>query len=106
MFDELEDAWQLRDDMMYTFQGSNRYFVHFSSKADMVSILKEGSWQFRSNPLVFQGLDLSLEDDSSLSRSGNRRDGGWGNAHQQTKDTQEAHEKGNPAISQYLAEKF
>lgn len=41
----------------------------------------------KSNPLVFRGLNLSLEADSISSQRVNIRDGKPGNAYQQTKNS-------------------
>lgn len=57
LFDELEDAWRLREELTYTFLGGNRYFVHFGWEADMVHVMKEGPWQFWHDPLIMEAYD-------------------------------------------------
>lgn len=57
LFDNIVDGWRLKEDFDYSYQGNNKYLVHFGCEADMSRILRGGPWQYEHDPLLIEAYD-------------------------------------------------
>ena len=57
LFDNIVDGWRWKENFDYSYQGDNRYLVHFECEADMARILRGGPWQYKHDPLIIEAYD-------------------------------------------------
>lgn len=57
LFENIQEGWRLKEDLDYSYQGENKYLVHYGCETDMSRVMRGGPWQYEFNPLIIEAYD-------------------------------------------------